>query len=665
MTRSIILSLLMLTSFWATARQHTQFDLVSPDGKLKTTITVGETVSYSVSHDGDLMLADSRIGITLENGAVWGKNAKVLGSKRATVNQTVAAPFYKKSTVADAYNELSLRFKGDYAIVFRAYDAGIAYRFVSTKSQALTVANEQAEFNFTVDSTAYIPYANATGSYERQFRNSFESLYHVAPLSDWQSGRLGILPLLVSGVKGKKVCITEADLLNYPGMYLEPAKTGHALQAVYAPVPKTMQQGGHNELQELVVSREPYIAKFAAGQAQFPWRIVVVSQQDSQLADNDLVFLLASSNRLNDLSWIRPGKVMWDWWNDWNIDGVPFRSGVNNDTYKYYIDAAATIGVEYVILDEGWAVNKKADLMQVVPAIDLQELCAYAKSKNIGLILWAGYYAFNRDMETVCKHYSEMGVKGFKVDFMDRDDQLMVDFYRRAAEMAAKYHLMLDFHGAYKPTGLSRTYPNVLNYEGVFGLEQMKWDSKADMVEYDVTIPFIRMLAGSMDYTQGAMRNATKNNYHAVYNEPMSQGTRCRQLAEYVVFESPLNMMCDAPSNYLRERECADFIAAVPTVWDETKVLDGSVGKYIHIARRSGTTWYVGGINGWRQTDATLDLSTILGSGEWQAELFRDGANAHRAARDYVKESYTFDSAKPFKVHLAPGGGYALKLTRK
>ena len=306
--------------------------------------------------------------------------------------------------------------------------------------------------------------------------------------------------------------------------------------------------------------------------------------------------------------------------------------------------------------------NRKADLMQVVPEIDLKGLADYAAGKNVGLILWAGYLAFDRDMEEVCRHYSEMGIKGFKIDFMDRDDQPMVDFHRRAAETAARYGLMVDFHGTYKPTGLHRTYPNVINYEGVHGLEQMKWAGpEVDQVTYDVTIPFIRMVAGPFDYTQGAMRNASRNNYRPVNSEPMSQGTRCRQLAEYVVFESPLNMLCDSPSNYRDEPECTDFISGIPTVWDETVALDGKIAEYVAMARRSGSGWYVGAMTDWTERDMTIDLS-FLGEGDFVMEIFTDGVNADKAASDWRKEVRPVPASRKITVHLAPGGGFAAKI---
>jgi alpha-glucosidase len=641
-----------------------QFKIKSPNGKIETTVNVGKTVSYSISHDNDLMLDRSTLSMTLLGGSVYGVDAKLSGSSTKNVRRSFDAAVYKRRLVEEAYNELTLKFKGDYHIIFRAYDEGVAYRFVSTARKPFAVKHEQAEFNFPSDRKAFINYANTQESVplDKQFFNSFEQPYHHILLSEWNKKRLGILPLVAEGDRGKKVCITEADLMNYPGMFVYPGDHSHGLKGVFAHYPGEVEQGGHNNLQMLVKSREEYIAKFrGGGVTAFPWRVVVISEEDKYLADNDLVYKLATPPE-GDFSWVKPGKVAWDWWNDWNLYGVDFKAGVNNDTYRHYIDFASEQGIEYVILDEGWAVNKMADLFQVVPEINLPELTAYAKAKNVGLILWAGYWAFDRDMEAVCKHYSEMGIKGFKVDFMDRDDQLMVDFHRRGAEMGARYKLLIDFHGTYKPTGLQRTYPNVINFEGVNGLEQMKWSVGLDQVTYDVTMPFVRQLAGPVDYTQGAMRNATKGNYRSVYGEAMSQGTRCRQLAEYVIFESPLNMLCDNPSNYRAEPECTKFIAEAPVVWDQTVALEGEVGRFVAIARRKGEVWYVGALTNWDERALELDLS-FLGEGSFRGEVFRDGVNAGRVARDFRRELIDIPEGRRLPVYMAPGGGFVVKIT--
>ncbi len=664
MQKTLLFLLACAATIGAMAAKSKAYTLQSPDGKVSTEITIGEKLTLTAAYAGEQLLAPSEIALELDNGTTVGRDARVRSAKRMSVCSMVASPFYRADSIAEAYNQLTISLGKEWDIQFRAYNDAVAYRFVSKGKKPLCIVNEVAKYNFAEGSTANVPFVRTSKieSFETQFPTSFESRYTTDAINKLDSRRLAFLPLTVQpNGSNAKVLITESALIDYPGMFLN--AQGNALEAVFAPYPKAYKQGGHNNLQMLVTERESYIAKIDAPRA-LPWRAVVLANDDKTLASTNISYLLAEPSRVDDISWIKPGKVAWEWWNALNLDGVDFKTGVNNDTYKAYIDFAGEHGVEYVILDEGWAVNKKADLFQVVPEIDLPELVSYAAERNVGLILWAGYHAFHRDLEQVCKHYSEMGIKGFKVDFMDRDDQPMTEFYRIASETAAKYHLLLDFHGAYKPAGLHRTYPNVLNFEGVFGLENMKWSkTDVDQIEYDAMIPFIRQAAGPMDYTQGAMRNATKKNYYPCYSEPMSQGTRCHQLALYMVLESPLNMLCDSPSNYNRNLECTEFIANVPTVWNETRVLQGVLGDYVVIARRSGDTWYVGGITDWTARDLELDLS-FLGAGSYNADLFIDGINADKAARDYARKTLKVNAGTKLNLHLAPGGGFALKVSK-
>lgn len=658
--------LLFVCILWVlTVQAHKEFELFSPDGKLQTEIKVGEYISYSISREGYRILNDSPLSMTLTNGIVWGENPRLVSTKRNSVNAMVASPFYRRSEIRDNYNSLILNFKNGWGLEFRAYDTGIVYRFVHRENKVLDIVSENVSYCFSSDFEANVPYVVPRvqrHNLDCQFYNSFENTYTTDRLSHLDKERLMFLPLVVEAENGIKVCLTESDLEDFPGLYLSAVEgEEYTLKGVHAPYPKNSIQGGHKMLQMLVQERESYIAR-VKGKRTFPWRMAIVTARDEQLADNDLTYLLASPSRLDDISWIKPGKVAWEWWSDRNIDGVNYVTGVNNETYKEYIDFAAKYGMEYVILDEGWAVNLKADLMQVVDSIDLKELVDYASDKNVGIILWAGYYAFERDMENICRFYSDLGVKGFKVDFMDRDDQEMVEFNYRAAAMCAKYHLVLDLHGMYKPSGMNRTYPNILNFEGVHGLENMKWSpDSVDQVKYDVMVPFIRQVAGPLDYTQGAMRNAAKGCYFPCYSEPMSQGTRCRQLALYVVFESPLNMLCDTPSNYVREKESVDFISGIPTVWDETRVLDAKMGEYIVTARRKGDTWYIGGITDWQERDIELDFSFLKGK-ICQGLLYEDGINAHRIGRDFHLKLIHVDKNTRLTVHLAPGGGFAIRM---
>lgn len=667
MKKSLIL-MLALCSFAIAQAKPTQKQITSPDGTLKVTVTVADDIRWSVEDDGKRIIAPSQIAMQIGQSEVWGEKPSLRKATVGKIDEVIPSPLYKKSEVDNRCTTLTLAFKGDYAIELRAYDNAAAYRFVSTRKGDYTVKNEVSEWGFAEDNTVYGSYVKfnrkGTGNaIEKQYYNSFENAYFVEPLKKMDPERLMFLPLLVE-VDDKKVCITESDLMSYPGMYLYNSNGDTTLEGNFAPYPDKVTQGGHNMLQGEVQTRKPYIAE-VSGPRSFPWRICIVADNDAELLDDDMVFRLSQPNAIGDTSWIKPGKVAWDWWNDWGLYGVDFKPGINNRTYEYYIDFAARNGIEYVILDEGWSVNKKADLMQVIPEIDVKHLCDYAKERGVGIVLWAGYWALNRDMEGVMKHYAEMGVKGFKIDFMDRDDQQMVDFYERAAVTAAKYKLMCDFHGAYKPCGLSRKYPNVVNYEGVNGLEQMKWSTiELDQVTYDVMIPFIRMVAGPMDYTQGAMVNAQKASYHASNSEPMSQGTRCRQLAMYVVFESPFNMLCDSPTNYEKEPVCTEFIAKIPTVWDETEALDGKVGEYCIIARRAGDVWYVGGMTNWDEREVEIDLS-FLGEGNYAATEFVDGPNANKLGRDFLKKSIEVKGGSKLKVKMAQGGGFAMKIEKR
>lgn len=664
MSKNILFAFLFLMGAIPSIAQK-NYQVQSPNRDIKVEVTVADKVTFAIVQDHSEVM-NSAVSMTLQGGEVLGANPKVLKVTKTSVDKEIPSPFYKKDVVKDIYNEMQISFRGDYGLVFRVYNDGVAYRFTTKRKEPIVITDEEAVYNFPSDYKTFTAYVNSTKpTFEEQFFNSFEQPYVNETISSLNDKRLKILPLLVDLGDGRKVCITEADLEDFPGMFLNNETGKPSLKAVHAPYPKVKEQGGHNQLQMLVKERENYIAK-TSGTRSFPWRAFIISRNDKELADCDMVYRLASPSRVNDISWIKPGKVAWDWWNDWNLYGVDFRAGINNPTYKYYIDFAAEHGIEYVILDEGWAVNLQADMMQVIPEIDLQELVDYGKSKNVGIILWAGYWAFARDMENVVKHYSDMGVKGFKVDFLDRDDQEMVNFVYKASEVCAKYKMLVDFHGVFKPTGLQRTYPNVLNYEGVNGLEQMKWSSEKefDMVTYDVTIPFIRMIAGPMDYTQGAMRNAARGNHRSVNSEPMSQGTRCRQLATYVIFESPFNMLCDAPSNYRREKECTEFISNIPTIWDETVSLAGKVSEYVAIARRHGNDWYIGALTNWTPRELDLDLS-FLGEGDYTLELFKDGINADRAARDYKKEVIPVPTDRKLKIHMAPGGGYAARIQKR
>lgn len=651
--------ILLILFFLGIGAQAADYKVASPDGKIS--VIVSDRLDISVSYDGAEAFKGTA-GLRLMPDKTVDR---VKSPRRSSVDREISTPFYRSAKTREHYNSLSLKATDGWSIEFRVFDDGMAWRWSYAGKNPVEVREEEVCYTFPTDGNATVPYVktNNIKDFESQFFNSFENTYTEVPLSQVDSRRLAFLPLVVEPSENIKVLLTESNVADYPGLYLN-RNEGLNLRGVFANRPKRLRQGGYLNAQMLVEEREDYAAKID-GLRSLPWRVAVISPDDAGLAQSELGYILGGESKVSDTSWIKPGKVAWDWWNDWNLRGVDFETGVNNDTYKAYIDFASRNGIEYVILDDGWSSKESGDLFTVVKEINLPELVAYGKERGVGLILWAGYLPFAKDMEEVCKTYSAMGIKGFKVDFMDRNDQLMTGFEEHAAETAARHHLVLDLHGTHMPGGMNRRWPNVLNFEGVHGLEQVKFNKNGfDQMRYDATIPFVRQAAGPMDYTQGAMRNATRGSHYICNSEPMSQGTRAHQLALYMILDSPLNMLCDSPSNYEQEQECTDFIAGVPTVWDETEVLQGEMGEYIVTARRKGTDWYVGGITDWTPRDIEVSFG-FLPDGEYEAEIFADGVNAHRAASDYRRSRETVNRHTNKKLHLAPGGGFAIKLKKK
>lgn len=642
-------------SILAQAQKTKNFDVPSPNGNIQLHVEVTNKIMWSVKDKDQTIIEPSAISLQLQNETL-GDNAIIASSKKENVNNTITAINYIKATIPDNYNQLTLNCKGDYGLMFRVYNDAVAYRFFTKKKDSIIIKNEEANFNFTNDDSAFIPiqwdYRDG-----QNFNSSFEALYHHITLSQFPKDSLAFLPLLVDLGNGKKAEILEADLEDYPGMYLDLNETNKGLKGVYAQYPINAHIV---HLNYVPTERANYIAA-TKGTKNFPWRVVAISAQDKDLLNNDIVQKLASPPRLTDYSWVKPGQVAWDWWNNWNITGVDFKAGINTDTYKYYIDFAAANKLSYIIIDEGW--SDDFDLLKVKSDLNLPAIIDYGKQKNVGVILWATWHAVANQMDTAFAVYSKIGVGGFKIDFFDRDDEKVVASTYNIAKKAAEYKLMVDYHGIYKPTGLQRTYPNVIGFEGVKGLENFKWANE-DQPQYTTSIPFIRMLAGPMDYTPGAMRNATQADFRNVNNNPMAKGTRCNQLAEYVVFYAPLQMLSDNPTTYMKEQECTDFITKVPTTWDETVPLDGKVGEYVAVARRKENDWFVGAMSNWDSRDLTLDFS-FLPAGKYNAMVFKDGVNADRNATDYKKETINISSGDKIPIYLAPGGGWAARISKQ
>ena len=651
-----ILSLLLLIGNASLAAKEKKYVLSSPDGTLKVEISAGNELAYQVMHGNDTILSHSNIGLVLENGTIVGKTPRITGERRRKIKDNIESPFYRFKEFVATGNELDLKLKGGFGIIFRAYNEGVAYRFYTTQSSDIIIKEEQAEFNFKEDYTAYLPY---TTNDKKPMAMAYQNVYDIIPLSKAQP-KLAFLPVTVD-CGSVKLTLLESDLEAYPGMFVQSQQGKYGLKGVFAPYPAKTDFYPWRK-QEYVTETTDFISR-SRGSRSYPWRVLAITEKDTDMPVNNLVYALASPNRIGDTSWIKTGKVAWDWWNDWNLKGVPFKAGINMDTYKYYIDFASRNGLEFIVLDEGWYDPKSGDMLTVIPELDLPELIVYGKSKGVEIVLWTVFNVLDSQLESACKKYADMGIKGFKVDFLDRDDQTAVEMVYRIAEMTARYKLTLDLHGIYKPTGINRTYPHIINFESVFGMEEVKWtDIKNNMPLYDVTFPYIRMMAGPVDYTPGAMRNATKADWRAMYYTPASMGTRCHQLAAYIVHDSPFTMLCDAPTNYLNEQECVDFIASLPVEVDSTFIASGELGKYIVTVRKKDVNWYIGGMTNWDERDVQLDFSFLPEGMSYTAVLFKDGVNANKQAEDYRKETIRIDKDSRLTLHLASGGGFAMKL---
>jgi alpha-glucosidase len=631
--------------------QGKTYRVFSPDEKIELQIFFGQTIEYSVSHRSRPLVLSSPISLTLLGGETLGSNPELKKVRNNSVNETIRPVIReKRAQVIDCCEEIVFEFSGDYGLIFRVYNDGIAYRFFTQLENRIKIQDEKASFRFAGDFAVHFPIANS-------FHMSFENTYTFLPLSEISDEKMAFAPVLVLADDGPKVAVTEADLDDYPGMFLRGSKEDpFLLSGMFAPFPLKEELKRDRTL--AVVETAEYIAE-TSGRRTFPWRVLLIAEEDELLVESDLLYRLAPSLELSDTSWIRPGKVAWDWWNALNLYGVDFESGINTATYKNYIEFASEFNIEYVILDEGW--SETTDLLKINPDIDLKALLDYAGQKNVGLILWCVWITLDKQLEEALDAFEEWGVKGIKVDFMDRDDQKVVNYYRRVAAAAAERKLIVDFHGAYKPTGLRRAYPNILTREGVLGLEYSKWSDRVTP-EHDLLIPFIRMTAGPMDFTPGAMINTQKSNFRAVFTSPMSQGTRVHQLAMFVVYESPLQMLCDSPSNYKREPVMMQFLSRVPTVWDETVVLNAHVGDFLAVARKKGEQWFVGAMTDWDGRRLEIDFG-FLTQKAYSAEVYSDGPNAARMASDFTKSSRQISPTDHMEIALAPGGGWVAVLT--
>jgi len=632
------------------------YSLQSPNKRLQVEVDAGVNLTWRIMLDGREVMRPSEIDIS--NAYQRAYRGKATASPVKHFKSTFKTPFYRQSSVTSEYNETILTLGRGWTVVFRAFDEGIAYRFMCNGKMAETISYETAQFHFNGDNPTWLSYSTNDKKPEAM---AFQNIYdNMRPLKNAKE-KPAFLPATVANA-GVKLTILESDLKNYPGMFVKKSSDGESLEGWFAYYPSKFYKYPWRQ-QRYVIATEDYIAKTNGKEFATPWRIVAVTEKDTDMPVNNLVYALAEPAKTQDTSWIKPGKVAWDWWNDWNLKGVDFKAGINFDTYKYYIDFAAKNNIEYVVLDEGWYESKSGDIMNPIPEIRLPELIAYAKEKGVDIVLWTVFNVLDEHLDEAMLKYKAMGAKGFKIDFLDRDDQEAVELAYRIAEAGLRHQMVLDYHGYYKPTGMSRTFPNILNYEAVFGMEEVRWtELDNNMPLYDVTFPYIRMMAGRVDFTPGAMRNGTKDNWRAIYTAPVSMGTRCHQLACYVVHDSPFTMLCDAPTNYEKEQECVDMITSLPTVFDRTIIPYGRMGEYIVTAREKDGNWYVAGQTNW---DArTLDLKfDFLDKGKtYHATIFRDGVNADHNAEDYKCEEADVDASTVMPIRMASGGGFVIKL---
>ena len=623
-------------------------EIKSPDGKMKVDVNLDKQITYDVSYDGEPLLTDGRLEMVLRD-QVLGREPKLVSRKNISADETIVPVVPMKfASIRNRYHGQCLNFKGGYSVEFRVYDDAVSYRFVTDKKGNIEVLDENFSIGLPGD---YLTHLQQPGG----FKTSYEEPYSHIVASQWKAeDKMSTLPVLLDTRNKYKILISEADLVDYPCMFLKGNGAEERIHGIFPRVPLEFGEDGDRSLK--ILKEADYIAK-TKGNRSFPWRYFFISKQDGQLLEQTMVDKLASKCRLDDVSWIKPGQASWEWWNAASPYGpdVNFKAGFNLDTYKYYIDFAAKYGIPYIIMDEGWAMSTR-DPYTPNPEVNVHEIIRYGKEKGVGVVLWLTWLVVENNFD-LFKTFSDWGVAGLKIDFMDRSDQWMVDYYERVAEEAAKYHLFVDMHGSFKPAGLEKLYPNILSYEGVRGMEQMGGCHP----DNSLFLPFMRNAVGPMDYTPGAMISMQPEVYRSERPNSASIGTRAYQLALYVVFESGIQMLADNPTLYYRNPDCTEFITKVPVVWDETKALFADAGEYVVVAKRKGNRWFIGGITNNKQKEREFEISLdFLNPGkEYRMTYFEDGINAGRQAMDYRKKDCKVKSGDKFKIKMVRNGGWA------
>ncbi|MFI1773493.1 glycoside hydrolase family 97 protein [Thalassobellus citreus] len=629
-----------------------QQTIQSSDGNILVSVESKNSLHLNISYSGMPLINDITSNLLLEEKGSLVAASRFKKAKISSENKTIKAIIPTKNKIInDAYNQLTLSYN-HFDFEIRVYNNGVTYRYVTKLGKKnIKVTNEEMQFNLQPDFSCYLPE-------EKSLISHFENYFEVLNSSNIPNTTIANLPLLFTKPNTPSISFTESNIYDYPHMFLQKDDAG--FKSIFPKVVLSTKKGKRDRA-EIIGEEANYIAN-TSGNRAFPWRVFMISPKDSDIISNNLVYQLANPLKLNNVSWIKPGKVAWDWWNANNIDGVNFKSGINTETYKYYIDFASKYGLEYIILDEGWS-KTTLNVKESNPEINIPELVKYGKEKGVDIILWSLWRPLDEEMETILSIFENWGVKGVKIDFIQRADQYVVNFYERVAKKAAEHHLLVDFHGAFKPSGLRRAYPNVINYEGVKGLENCKWEDKITS-EHELTIPFTRMTAGVIDFTPGGLDNVHKENFTARFDRPMVMGTRAHQVAMYVIYEAPLQMLSDTPSNYYREHETTAFISKIPTVWDESLVLEAKVADYVIMARKHGDSWYIGAMNDEAPRDFTIDFS-FLDTGDYHIKWMRDGINSDKIASDYSIEEKNINNTSKMNIRLNKSGGWAAIITKK
>lgn len=650
--RAVLLVLLLGGVVNAFAQNKT-VELQSPDGKLKVVVELRDKIYYSIEAGEQKLLQDNHMGLDIGQ-QVLGANPVLLSVKKVSGNDVIK-PYValKYAEVPNHYNGVVMNFKGDYAVEFRAFDQGVAYRFITKRKGELKIQAEDFSIHFPANYLLHLQQSSG-------FKTSYEEAYrHIGSDTLKTTDKIATLPALIDTKTKYKILISESDLSDYPGMFVK-GNGDNGLTGTFPKVPLSFGPDGDRSLK--ILKKADYIAA-TTGDRTFPWRYFVISEKDGDLIENTMTLKLARPSEIKDPSWIKPGQASWEWWNGATPYGpdVNFVAGCNLDTYKYFIDFAAKYGIKYIVMDEGWA-KSTTDPYTPNPDVNLQELIRYGKSKNVGIVLWLTWLTVDKNMG-LFKTFHEWGIKGVKIDFMDRSDQWMVNYYEKVIKEAAKNHLFVDFHGAFKPSGLEYRYPNLLSYEGVKGLEQMS----GCYPDNSIYLPFMRNAVGPMDFTPGAMINMQPDVYRAARPNAASVGTRVGQMALYVIFESGIQMLADNPTLYYKNPDCASFITSVPVTWDETRVLDATVGDLVSVAKRKGKKWFIGAIVNGQQKErkSHINFDFLDKNKHYTMTYFEDGINAGTQGMDYRKKVRSVDASQQMDIQMARNGGWAAVIEEK